>query len=156
MTPYRQQVIEPGPLLGLAALGALMEHYVGLVDVAMVVTGGFWILDMAGGTIRAASRGFAAGGLRGMAGAFSPVKSAKGAGKLLACVIVVIVGGALEFLQAQTSGGAYIPVVTPLLLVASSLFVFSILGQVNYFWSELGDKADRLVRRGLPPEEREG
>jgi len=155
MTPYRQQVIEPGPLLGVAAVGALIEHYVGLVDVAMIVTAGFWVLDMTGGTVRAAARGYTAGGLHGVAGAFSLTKSARGAGKLLACVIVVVVGGALEMLQAQTSGGAYIPVVTPLLLVASSLFVFSILGQVNYFWSELGDHADRIIRRGLPPQERE-
>lgn len=150
-------------VVGLAALAAVADHFVGLIGVVTVATLCLWFIDMVGGTARAMFRGFLEGvilphgrretGIKGAVKALCPHKAIRGGMKLIACALAFAVGGFAEIIQAASNPeGAYIPAVAPLLVIACFFFMASIAEQVNFFWSEFGRKAggifDRVRLRG--------
>jgi hypothetical protein len=130
----------PVPVVGLAAVAAVLEHFVGLPDVLAVVVGCLWLLDMLGGMFRSIAK---AGTFR----AFSWPKLAGGVGKMVAVLIGMGLFGLLEVTQLHAGMERPIPMVAPLLVAASFGFSVSVLEQISDLWPWFGDKAREIFSR---------
>jgi hypothetical protein len=137
------------PVVGLAALVGILEHFFGLLDTLALIVGLMWGMDMLGGLTRSIVR-------ERTFRAFSWHRLAAGVGKIAAVLLGLGVFGLLELVQIEAGMEAPIPLVAPMLAIAVTGFSVSILDQVADLWPWFGDRARTLLDRLHSRDRRQG
>jgi len=160
VTPWRQHAadstaaeIAAYTVIGILAL--ILEHFIGLVDVLMVVVGFAWALYMLSGMAAAVVGAWTDGGIRDAVGALDDRKAIEGIGRGLGVFFAVLILGLAEIVQLHALGG-YMPIVAPVLGVAFAWFAVEIAGHISDLFSELGEAVEQAMSRRQKHDRREG
>lgn len=142
-------IAEVGPIVVIGAFASIMDHFWGVVDVLAILVGMAWALYMLSGATVSVLREWVDSGWKEAHSALDDQKAAEGLARGVGVGFAVILLGFVEILQ-ETLGGAYVPLVAPMLVFAFGWFALKTGHHITQLHDSLGTWIQRTLRKRLP------